>query len=33
MSKAARSLGITERIIGLRVSQYGIEPKRFRTQK
>ena len=31
MSKAARSLGITERIMGLRVNKYGINPKRFRT--
>lgn len=31
-TKAARILGITERIIGLRVKKYGIDPKRFRTQ-
>jgi len=29
-AKAARSLGITERIMGLRVKKYGIDPKRFR---
>lgn len=28
---AARSLGITERLMGLRVKKYGIDPKRFRT--
>jgi Nif-specific regulatory protein len=33
MAKAARSLGITERIMGLRVHAYGIEPRRFRTQR
>ncbi len=31
MAQAARALGITERIMGLRVTRYGIEPKRFRT--
>ena len=30
MSKAARALGITERIIGLRVVKYGIDPERFK---
>jgi Nif-specific regulatory protein len=30
---AARSLGITERIIGLRIVKYRIEPKRFRETK
>ena len=29
-AKAARSLGMTERVIGLRVSKYGIDPGRFR---
>ncbi|MBP7652184.1 nif-specific transcriptional activator NifA [Candidatus Dependentiae bacterium] len=29
MSKAAQILGITERIIGLRVKKFNIEPKRF----
>jgi len=29
-AKAARNLGITERIMGLRVKKYGIDPKRFR---
>ncbi|MGC8907110.1 MAG: nif-specific transcriptional activator NifA [Desulfomonilaceae bacterium] len=31
-TKAARLLGITERIMGLRVQKYGIEPRRFRTK-
>lgn len=30
MSQAARALGITERIMGLRVEKFGIELKRFR---
>ncbi len=30
-AKAARALGITERIMGLRVKHFGINPKRFRT--
>ena len=30
MAKAARGLGISERIMGLRVNRYGIDPKRFR---
>lgn len=30
MAKAARTLGITERIMGLRVKKYGIDPLRFR---
>ncbi len=29
-AKAARSLGITERIMGLRIHRYGINPRRFR---
>lgn len=33
MAKAARSLGITERIMGLRVNKHGIDPRRFRTRK
>jgi Nif-specific regulatory protein len=32
-AKAARALGITERIMGLRVRRYSIDPKRFRTKK
>ncbi len=32
-AKAARALGITERIMGLRVRRYTIDPKRFRTKK
>jgi len=31
MAKAARELGITERVMGLRVRKYGIEFGRFRT--
>jgi Nif-specific regulatory protein len=31
MAKAARELGITERVMGLRVKKHGIDPKRFRT--
>ena len=30
MAKAARALGITERIMGLRVSKFGIDPGQFR---
>ena len=30
MAKAARALGMTERMIGLRVARYGIEPSRFK---
>ncbi len=30
MSKAARALGITERIMGLRVEKFGLDLKRFR---
>jgi Nif-specific regulatory protein len=30
-AKAARDLGITERIMGLRVRKYGIDPRQFRT--
>ncbi len=32
MAKAARALGITERIIGLRVQKYDIDPARFRAR-
>ena len=31
MAQAARQLGITERIMGLRVERYQIDPRRFRT--
>ena len=31
MAKAARSLGLTERLMGLRIRKHGIQPKRFRT--
>jgi Nif-specific regulatory protein len=30
MAKAARQLGLTERMMGLRVKAHAIEPKRFR---
>ena len=30
-AKAARLLGLTERLMGLRVEKYGIKPRRFRT--
>jgi len=30
ISKAARELGLTERILGLRIRKYGIDPKRFK---
>ena len=30
MAKAARALGITERIMGLRVAKFGIDPAQFR---
>lgn len=30
MARAARSLGMTERVMGLRVARYGIEPASFR---
>ncbi|WP_043815275.1 nif-specific transcriptional activator NifA [Desulfarculus baarsii] len=30
-AKAARTLGVTERIMGLRVERFGIDPRRFRT--
>jgi Nif-specific regulatory protein len=30
MSKAARQLGVTERIMGLRVAKHGTDPKRFK---
>ena len=33
MSKAAKSLGITERMMGIRVKKYGIDPKRFKTRR
>ncbi len=32
IAKAARTLGLTERIMGLRVKRYGINPKRFHTK-
>ena len=30
-AKAARQLGISERLMGLRVDRHGIDPKRYRT--
>ena len=30
-AKAARTLGVTERVMGLRVEKFGINPKRFRS--
>jgi Nif-specific regulatory protein len=30
-AKAARALGISERLMGLRVKKYAINPRRFRT--
>jgi Nif-specific regulatory protein len=30
MAKAARLLGVTERIMGLRVAKHGIEPKHYK---
>jgi Nif-specific regulatory protein len=32
-AKAARTLGLSERIMGLRVRKYGIDPRRFRTPR
>jgi DNA-binding NtrC family response regulator len=29
MARAAQALGISERVIGLRVRKHGIQPKRF----
>ena len=31
MAKAARQLGISERIMGLRIAKYGLMPKLFKT--
>ena len=33
MAKAARALGISERIMGLRVKKYNINPRHFGTKK
>ncbi len=33
MVKAAHLLGITERMMGIRIKKYDIEPKRFKTRK
>lgn len=32
-ASAARQLGISERLMGIRVSKHGIEPRRFRTKR
>jgi Nif-specific regulatory protein len=32
-AKAARALGISERLMGIRVEKHGIDPKRFRTSR
>ena len=32
-TRAAQTLGITERIMGLRVEKYGIKPREFRTSR
>ena len=32
-AKAARSLGISERLMGIRVEKHGLEPKRFHTRR
>ena len=32
MAAAARDLGITERIMGLRVAKHGFDPRRFRSR-
>lgn len=32
-TKAALALGISERLMGLRVKKYGLDPKRFRTNR
>ncbi len=31
IAKAARSLGVSERVMGLRVRKYGIQARQFRT--
>jgi len=33
MAKAARALGLTERVMGLRVKKHAIDPRRFRTSR
>jgi Response regulator containing CheY-like receiver, AAA-type ATPase, and DNA-binding domains len=32
MAKAAEQLGITERMMGIRIKKYEIDPKRFKTK-
>jgi Nif-specific regulatory protein len=31
-AKAAEVLGLTERMMGIRIKKYGIDPKRFKTR-
>jgi Nif-specific regulatory protein len=33
MAAAARTLGLTERIMGLRVHKHGIDPERFKRHR
>jgi len=33
MTKAAKELGVTERIMGLRIKKYGIHPREYRTAR
>jgi len=33
MAKAARALGVTERVMGLRVKQFDIDPKRYKLKR
>jgi len=33
MAKAARALGISERLMGLRIKKIGVDPQRFRTKR
>jgi Nif-specific regulatory protein len=30
MAKAAREIGVTERVMGLRVTRFGINPRQFK---
>ena len=32
MAKAARELGLTERVMGLRAKKYNIDPRKFKKQ-
>jgi Nif-specific regulatory protein len=31
MARASTQLGITERMLGIRIKKYNIEPKRYKT--